>query len=68
MDCPIAGCFAFGITLPQTFQTGTAPDPRPVPTKFPSQNWNTPFDLVDQTITGEQCHYTEQPPTLCPVH
>ncbi len=66
MDCPIAGCFAFGITLPTTFQTGVATTP-PVPVKFSSDpdyqmNWQTPYQLVDSTISGDQCHYTQQPP------
>jgi hypothetical protein len=65
MDCPINGCFAFGITMPDSFATGVATKP-PVPLKFTddpnySKNWATPFKLVDETITGEQCHYTAPP-------
>ncbi len=65
MDCPLNGCFAFGITMPGTFQTGVATTP-PVPLKFTddpqyTQNWDTAYQLVDQTITGAQCHYSAPP-------
>ena len=62
MDCPLNGCFAFGIKLPGSFQTGIATTP-PAPVQFPNDgNWQTLYQLVDETITGAQCHYTEQPP------
>ena len=65
MDCPIKGCFAFGITMPGTFNSGVATTP-PVPQKFSDdpnyqQNWLTPYQLVDSETTGAQCHYTSQP-------
>lgn len=65
MDCPIKGCFAFGITTPNSFQTGVATTP-PVPQKFTDdpnykENWDTQYKLVDSTIAGDQCHYTTQP-------
>ena len=65
MDCPIKGCFAFGITMPGTFGTGVATMP-PVPMKFSDdpnyqKNWQTPYELVDSETTGSQCHYTSQP-------
>ncbi len=62
MDCPLNGCFAWGITLPDSFQTGIATTP-PAPVKFPNDgNWQTMYQLVDETTTGAQCHYTTQPP------
>ena len=62
MDCPIAGCFAFGIKLPASFQTGIATTP-PAPVQYPNDsNWQTLYQLVDESITGSQCHYTTQPP------
>jgi hypothetical protein len=65
MDCPLNGCFAFGITMPGSFETGVATTP-PVPLKFTddpqyTKNWDTAYQLVDQTITGAQCHYSAPP-------
>ncbi|HLI64277.1 MAG TPA: hypothetical protein VKV05_12830 [Terriglobales bacterium] len=62
IDCPLAGCFAFGITMPGSFQTGIAKPP--VPQKFiddKEYNWLVPFELVDKGVSGAQCNYTQQP-------
>src|SRR5208282_279495 len=53
IDCPIKGCFTWGITLPANFMTGVAKPP--VPGKFTddpdyAKDWGIPFDLVDQSI------------------
>ena len=64
IDCPLTGCFAFGITMPASFETGQVQ--APAPTKFTNdpnyaQNWGIPWDLVEKSISGAQCHYTAQP-------
>jgi hypothetical protein len=64
LDCPLNGCFVFGITMLDNFKIGIAKPP--VPGKFTddpdySMDWAVPFDLVDQSISGKQCHYTSPP-------
>jgi hypothetical protein len=64
IDCPLKGCFAYGVTLPNGFATGLAKPP--APGKFTddpdySINWGIPWDLVDLGISGKQCHYTMPP-------
>jgi hypothetical protein len=64
IDCPLKGCFSFGITLPPTFKTGVAKPP--VPGKFTDDpnypaDWALPWYEVDQTISGKQCTYTAPP-------
>ncbi|MGA3210929.1 MAG: hypothetical protein ABSD20_06440 [Terriglobales bacterium] len=64
IDCPLDGCFAFGITLPPTFAAGVAKPP--VPDKFVNdpmftEHWAVPWNLVDETVSGKQCHYTTNP-------
>jgi len=64
IDCPLNGCFAFGITMDQNFKTGIAKPPAPTQfSKDPnySQNWGIGWDLVDQSISGQQCHYSAPP-------
>jgi hypothetical protein len=61
IDCPLNGCFTFGITMPSTFRTGIAKPP--VLEKFSddkSYNWNLPFDLV-QDKNNPQCTYSARP-------
>jgi hypothetical protein len=64
IDCPLKGCFAWGITLPPTFQTGVA---KPAaPGKFTddpnyANDWAIPWNLVDQSVSGAQCHYSAPP-------
>jgi hypothetical protein len=61
IDCPLEGCFAFGITMPSLFKTGIATKP-PVPAKYSDDkdyNWSIPFDFVDSGVSGAQCHYTQ---------
>lgn len=62
MDCPINGCFAFGITLPPKFETGIAKPP--APGKFSDDknyNWIVPFDPVNKSEWGDQCKYGAPP-------
>ncbi len=62
IDCPLAGCFAFGITMPGTFSTGLAKPP--VLGKFsqdPNYNWTIPFKTVGSDVAGKQCTYTAPP-------
>ena len=64
IDCPIKGCFSYGITLPGSFMTGIAKPA--IPGKFTddpdySMDWAIPWDLVDQSIAGKQCTYTAPP-------
>jgi len=59
IDCPIDGCFAFGITMPGRFSTGIANTP-PVPSEFSkdmSYNWSLPFFEVNKNVSGAQCNY-----------
>ena len=62
LDCPLTGCFAFGITMLDNFKIGIAKPP--APGKFTddpdySMDWGLPWELVDQSISGAQCHYTD---------
>lgn len=64
IDCPLKGCFSYGITLPGSFMAGVAKPP--IPGKFTddpnySMDWAVPWDLVDQSISGKQCQYTTSP-------
>ncbi len=72
MDCPINGCFAFGITLPPPpplddcskpgFKTGCAKPP--APGKFSDDknyNWIVPLDPVNKSEWGDQCKYGAPP-------
>jgi len=64
IDCPLNGCFAFGITLPDTFATGMAKPPKLGRfTDDPNyiKNWGITWDLADQNVSGPQCHYTAPP-------
>ena len=69
LDCPAKGCPALEITF-DNFQPDDAADHhRPIPALFsadPSYDWNVPFNLEDASVSGQQCHYTEQPPLTCP--
>jgi cell migration-inducing and hyaluronan-binding protein len=62
LDCPIAGCEAIEVTMPDNFMADDAADHhRPPPTSFASDknyNWNVMFNNEDQGISGQQCHYT----------
>ena len=62
IDCPLNGCFAFGITMPGTFMTGIA-KPAP-PGKFSEDttyNWSLPFETKTKAPPGRQCTYTAPP-------
>ena len=63
IDCPLKGCFAFGITMPDKFMTGIAKPP--VPGKFSDDknyNWALPaWELAEGSVAGKQCTYTSIP-------
>jgi hypothetical protein len=64
LDCPLNGCFAFGITMPANFMTGIAKPP--VPGKFTDDpnygtDWAVPWILAKQSTAGKQCTYTAPP-------
>jgi hypothetical protein len=64
IDCPLNGCFAFGITLPDKFATGMASPPKLG--KFTDDpnygmDWGIDWDLVNQGVSGAQCHYSSPP-------
>jgi len=69
LDCPAKGCPAVEIAF-ENYEPDDAPDHhRPTPNLFsadPSYNWNVPFNLEDASISGQQCHYADQPPLTCP--
>ena len=65
IDCPLKGCFAFGITLPADFETGVSTTP-PAPLKFTddpnyANDWGIPFSPVKKGISGAQCFYSTPP-------
>jgi hypothetical protein len=65
IDCPLKGCFAFGITLPTDFETGVSTTP-PAPLKFTddpnyANDWGIPFSPVKKGISGAQCFYSTPP-------
>jgi hypothetical protein len=72
LDCPAQGCPGLQITMPGGFAPDDAPDHhRPAPAAFSfdpnyNANWNVPFNLEDNSIAGQQCTYTQQPPLTCP--
>jgi hypothetical protein len=64
IDCPLLGCFGFGVTLSQTFATGQAQPPSPGcfrddPLYEP--HWAEPFHNVPASVSGEQCNYPGPP-------
>ncbi len=75
LDCPVAGCFGFSVTLPAIFQTGTAtqPIPPPAPVLFngtPGSGdpyftpGNITFYNVPESISGKQCYYSTPPDSI----
>ena len=64
IDCPLLGCFGFGVTLPPGFVTGQAQPPAPARfTDDPlfDQHWAEPFYNVPASVSGEQCRYSAPP-------
>ena len=59
IDCPLNGCFAWGIALPATFQAGGVKPP--VPTKFPQDPTNFALPQDGYSGGGNQCQYTKIP-------
>jgi hypothetical protein len=67
IDCPVAGCFAFSVKMPDGFQTGGAPIPPPDPVLFSkgadsSYFASVAFTNVPSSISGEACYYPTPPP------
>jgi hypothetical protein len=69
IDCPIAGCFGFSITMPVGFVAAKQTALPPAPIHFVGDPGSDPyfdkgtvqFYNVDQSISGAQCHY-DMPP------
>lgn len=62
LDCPLKGCFAFGITFDQNFKNGIAKPP--VPGKFTDDpnygmDWGVPLLPVNESDWGTQCKYPD---------
>jgi hypothetical protein len=74
IDCPARGCPSFEVTFPPAkyFEAKDQKE-RPQPAVYgfakvgPSQgfNWNIGFNLEDSGISGGDCKYATQPPTVC---
>jgi hypothetical protein len=66
IDCPVAGCFGFAVTLPATFELGTAPLPPPDPVLFTAADpdyfgpGNVKFASASQSVAGS-CYYNVPP-------
>ena len=72
LDCPVAGCFGFGVTFPPEFTTRQAnnyPDPRPAATCFSrtDPNWNVSFASLaaPQDIAGTCVNAPILPSNFC---
>ena len=69
IDCPVAGCFGFSVTMPAEFEAVKQKDLPPAPIHFVGDKGSDPyfakgkveFYNVDQDISGAQCHY-DMPP------
>ena len=62
VDCPVGGCYAFGITLPQGFTAGPKPNMPPPPVPFPNNStWTKPFVPAPLNVAGQQCFYKSPP-------
>ncbi len=69
IDCPIAGCFGFSITMPAGFQATKQSDLPPAPIHFVGDPGSDPyfgagtvrFFNVNQLISGAQCYYDSPP-------
>lgn len=58
LDCPIGGCFGFGVKFPTGFDAATKPAPPTKGTCFPKDNdWTTPGFVITKNA-GSQCTYT----------
>ena len=61
VDCGSLGCFGFSFEIQPEFDVKTTPGP-PMPQAFPSDPyWNVAYKLVDESISGSECHYGAQP-------
>ncbi|MEO6966246.1 MAG: hypothetical protein ABI076_10185, partial [Acidobacteriaceae bacterium] len=69
IDCPIAGCFGFTVTMPTSFVAAKQPNLPPTPIHFVGDPGSDPyfakgtvqFFNVNQSISGAQCHYDTPP-------
>ncbi len=68
LDCPVAGCFGFSVTLPDSFMLEAAALPPPTPVLFTSgepgyfKPGNLKFYNVGEDVAGS-CHYDTPPDT-----
>jgi hypothetical protein len=61
LDCPIGGCFGFGVKFPTGFDAATKPAQPSKGMCFPKDmDWTTP-GFVKTTNAGAQCTYTSVP-------
>ncbi len=69
IDCPIAGCFGFAITMPTSFVAAKQTDLPPAPIHFVGDTGSDPyfaagtvkFSNVPQSVSGTQCYYNTPP-------
>ncbi|MBA3916442.1 MAG: hypothetical protein H0X25_21880 [Acidobacteriales bacterium] len=69
IDCPIAGCFGFSVTMPAGFIAAKQPNLPPDPIHFVGDSGSDPyfapgivqFYNVNESISDAQCHY-DMPP------
>jgi hypothetical protein len=69
IDCPVAGCFGFSVTMPSGFVAEWQPNLPPPPIHFVGDPGSDPyfapgtvqFYNVDLSISGAQCHYSNPP-------
>ncbi len=69
IDCPIAGCFGFAITMPPSFVAAKQTDLPPAPIHFVGDPGSDPyfaprtvkFTNVPQSVSGTQCYYNTPP-------
>ncbi|HTD57056.1 MAG TPA: hypothetical protein VK670_16815, partial [Silvibacterium sp.] len=64
IDCPIAGCFGFAVTMPGAFALGPDTSPPPAPVPFSTDGYfkkdNVTFGSLDSAKAGE-CYYSTAP-------
>jgi hypothetical protein len=69
IDCPIAGCFGFSVTMPDGFVAAKQPNLPPAPVHFVGDPKSdpyfapetVPFYNVNESISGGQCYYNTPP-------
>lgn len=69
LDCPLAGCFGFSVTMPSDFSAVKQRDLPPAPIRFAGDPGSDPyfapgttsFYNVDESVSGKQCFYPNPP-------